>query len=216
MAGAKKSKPKAKAKRNRKPRRGPKCGAKTKSDGHPCRNTAGFKTGDHVGAGRCHLHGGCTPSGRKSAQKIIATKAVATYGLPREIEPQDALLEEIWRTAGAVDWLQAVVSQMDPDDLVYGLHEEFTGGEHGGQRKYRAAPNVWLTKYQEERRHLVLVCRTAIAAGIAERQVRLAEETGKMIADVIKAVLKDLGVANHPKANETVRKHLSLVAGGAQ
>jgi hypothetical protein len=43
-----------------------KCGAKTKS-GKPCRHPAGFRT-DHVGEGRCYLHGGRTPikSGRYS------------------------------------------------------------------------------------------------------------------------------------------------------
>lgn len=37
----------------------PLCGAKTRS-GSPCRNKAGYKT-DHVGQGRCHLHGGLNP-----------------------------------------------------------------------------------------------------------------------------------------------------------
>jgi hypothetical protein len=37
----------------------PKCGAKTRA-GSPCRQPAGFKT-DHVGQGRCNLHGGATP-----------------------------------------------------------------------------------------------------------------------------------------------------------
>lgn len=42
------------------------CGARTRS-GKPCANAAGFKT-DHLGAGRCYLHGGATPikSGRYS------------------------------------------------------------------------------------------------------------------------------------------------------
>lgn len=37
----------------------PLCGAK-KKNGEPCRNPAGFKT-DHVGEGRCFLHGGRMP-----------------------------------------------------------------------------------------------------------------------------------------------------------
>lgn len=44
----------------------PICGAKTRA-GTPCRQPGGFKT-DHVGQGRCNLHGGKTPvkSGRYS------------------------------------------------------------------------------------------------------------------------------------------------------
>lgn len=38
----------------------PRCGAKNRQ-GQPCGNAAGFKT-DHVGEGRCHLHGGKTPA----------------------------------------------------------------------------------------------------------------------------------------------------------
>lgn len=40
-------------------RTGPTCGAKTRS-GAPCRYPAGFKT-DHLGQGKCRLHGGATP-----------------------------------------------------------------------------------------------------------------------------------------------------------
>ena len=35
------------------------CGATTRA-GRPCKNKAGYKT-DHVGQGRCHLHGGLNP-----------------------------------------------------------------------------------------------------------------------------------------------------------
>lgn len=45
------------------------CGAKTRA-GTPCRYVAGYKT-DHVGQGRCRLHGGATPikHGRRSTIK---------------------------------------------------------------------------------------------------------------------------------------------------
>lgn len=50
--------------------RGPEvCGAKTRA-GTPCRYVAGYKT-DHLGQGRCRLHGGATPikHGRRSKIK---------------------------------------------------------------------------------------------------------------------------------------------------
>ena len=51
----------------------------------------------------------------------------------------------------------------------------------------------------------------AIAAGVAERQVRLAEEQGKQIARVIVGVLQDLGVQGREEVPSLVRKHLVLV-----
>lgn len=36
------------------------CGAKTKKDGSPCKKPAGWGT-DHVGIGKCKLHGGASP-----------------------------------------------------------------------------------------------------------------------------------------------------------
>jgi hypothetical protein len=39
---------------------GTKCGAKRKRNPGHCTNKAGYKT-DHVGQGRCYLHGGATP-----------------------------------------------------------------------------------------------------------------------------------------------------------
>lgn len=190
-----------------------KCGAKAKSTGKPCQNPAGFKT-DHVGFGRCHLHGGRAPGGRKAAQKEIAQHAVETYGLPREVQPHDALLEEIWRTSGHVDWLEHKVREHEPEALIYGVVKEHQGSE-SSFTEFAAKPSVWLQLYQRERRHLVDVCRVAIAAGIAERQVALAEQYGKLIARVITGVLDELGVGNKPEVPGIIRRHLALVEGGA-
>lgn len=48
-----------------------KCGANVKNGTGYCANPAGFKT-DHVGEGRCYLHGGCStgaPEGTANAEK---------------------------------------------------------------------------------------------------------------------------------------------------
>lgn len=52
----------AKAAKTRKQREpGQICGAEGKRGGGPCRHPAGFRT-DHLGSGRCYLHGGRTPA----------------------------------------------------------------------------------------------------------------------------------------------------------
>ena len=75
-----------------------------------------------------------------------------------------------------------------------------------------ARPSVWLELYQKERTHLVAVCATALKCGIAERQVKLAEQHGRLIAEVIRGVLSDLGVAEEPDVGKVVRRHLKLVS----
>ena len=158
------------------------------------------------------MHLGCTPPHRKAAQRQIAEQAVATYGLPREIAPHDALLEEIDRTAGAVTWIAGIIRQMDPDSVVWGRSKVTVGRERSAEA--RAGISIWVQLYQRERRHLVEVSRTAIAAGIAERQVRLAEDHGRLIAEVIRGVLEDLGVADRPEVPEIVQRRLFAIEGG--
>lgn len=171
-------------------RNGPKCRAKTKSGGE-CRNPAGFHT-DHPGFGRCYFHFGTTPTGIKAAQRIAATNAVATYGLPREIDPWMALLEEVHRTAGHVAWLGLQVAE-----------------QNASLQDIAVAP--WLGLYQAERAHLVRVARAAVEVGVAERQVRLAEAQGALLATVMRGILDELGHADDPRVDEVVQRHLGAV-----
>lgn len=162
------------------------CGAKTRSKG-TCKKPAGWGTPNNTG--RCSLHGGNTPSHRKAAMNQIAREAVATYGLPREIDPAAALLEEVHRTAGHVAWLAGKVAELQEEDLTWGVIEQAEIGateSPGTDIKRGARPNVWLDLYQRERAHLVRVSKTALDAGISERLVRLAEAQGVMLAEVIR------------------------------
>jgi hypothetical protein len=92
------------------------CGA-TNRQGNPCGKPAGWGT-DHNGTGHCRLHGGASPNGRKHAQAQQAVAAVVTYGLAREIDPHQALLEELHRTAGHVAWLQIKVAELEAEHVV--------------------------------------------------------------------------------------------------
>ena len=128
-------------------------------------------------------------AGKRRVQQVRAEQAVAAYGLPREIDPAAALLEEVHRTAGHVAWLAAKVAEQQEDDLVWGLVEEAdkTATETPGRDILHAArPSVWLDLYQRERKHLVQVSKTALDAGINERLVHLAEQQGNMLAEVIR------------------------------
>lgn len=194
----------------------PKCGAKKRQGVGNCTRPAGWGT-DHAGTGACKLHGGSTGDHKKAAAKELARRAVDTYGLPREVAPEVALLEEVHRTAGHVAWLSQVVAAFDKDELVWGIVEEVDKGSGeftGLDRTSRSVPNVWLDLYHRERKHLTDVCKTALSAGIAERQVKLAEQQGALIAQVISRILDDLNLSAEQRAlvPEVVPRQLMAVA----
>lgn len=70
-------------------------------------------------------------------------------------------------------------------------------------------PDLMLSLYQAERKHLTQVAKSCIEAGIEERRVKLAESQGALIAKAITGILKELGVdMSDPKTPRVVRKHL--------
>jgi hypothetical protein len=170
------------------------------------------------GSDVCVSHGARAPQVVAAATRRVelgtAQRAVVTYGLPRNIDPFDALREEIARTAGHVAWLSEIVGELEQDALVWGqtLTEtgKGTGQKEGNTAKIRneASVNIWLTLYDQERKHLVLVCRTAIQCGLAKREVELLESQGKMIADILRAVFDDpeLGL------NDEVKRRMREIA----
>jgi hypothetical protein len=147
------------------------------------------------GTDKCRMH-----LGKKAAAAIgeeLARKAVETYGLPRDISPTDALLEEVRYSAGHVAWLRAKVAELEAADLVWGITEEAekNATEFAGTDVTRSASvNVWLDLYFRERKHLLDLTKTAISVGIEERRVRLAEAQGSLMNDVIRRILARLSL----------------------
>jgi hypothetical protein len=205
-----------------------KCG-----DVHPkgtCHNKAGKPCGFNLadGAVVCHKHGGSAPQVKAKAEKrrqeTRAREAVATYGLPVEIDPGTALLEEVSRSAGHVRWLRDVVQELDADALVWG--EKTTSHQAGHSVEgpvdvttnvSAAGVNVWLELYLKERDHLRKVCTDALKAGIAERQVQLAEQAGERAGQWLRASLEVLGLSDADMRRVMARgvANLHLLEGGA-
>lgn len=189
------------------------CTGKSKRSGERCKRAAS------PGLSKCYIHAGVSRESREDAAVMErARKAVAAYGLPVDISASDALLEEVRYTAGHVAWLREKVRELEEDDLVWGVTEESDqqATEFPGVNTTRAAkPNVWLQLYREERKHLVDVAKAAVAAGIEERKVRLAEQQGALVARVIRGILGDLGLSaeQESKAAEAVPRHLRALAG---
>lgn len=147
---------------------------KPKTIGHLCQSPKGRGT-DHPGIGRCKHHLGTTQNHRDAANRDKAATAVAVFGLPVDVDPQDALAAEVHRTAGHVAWLGAKIAGFQADaELVD------TG---------RSAPSAFVALYQAERAHLVRVTKAALDAGVAERQVRFAEAQGRQVAEVVSGII---------------------------
>lgn len=175
------------------------CNAAARSrPGGRCRRRAGAGT-DHLGVGNCSNHGGKTPSGQAYGQKLMAEAAAATYGLPIEISPTDALMQEVWRTQGHVTWLGKIVSTIEQDGLVWGLAEDVVGGKNHG-KTFKAAPNVWLNLYREERKHLAAVTRDAIKAGIEQSRLELEQQRAAAISTAFFGTLDALGLTEEQRA----------------
>lgn len=194
----------------------------------------------------CRLHGGKSPqalaAAERRAQERAGREAVVTYGLPVDVSPTEALLEEVRWTAGHVRWLRDRVQELEQAQLVWGTVKtktEAAGGlgiTFGGRDAddedqiglidvgsvpasevtQAAGPNVWLDLYDRERKHLVGVCTAALKAGVQERAIRLAESQGALVAQAIRAILDDLGLSAEQAARvgEVVPRHLRLLAGG--
>ena len=174
----------------------PYCGARKRQGEGNCARPAGWGT-SHPGTGHCKLHGGSTRDQTVNAMEEQARKAVETYGLPRDISPTDALLEEVRYSAGHVAWLRTRVAELEAADLVWGVTEEAerNATEFAGTDVTRAATvNMWLELYHRERKHLLDLVKTAISVGIEERRVRLAEAQGSLMNEVIRRILGRLSL----------------------
>jgi hypothetical protein len=181
------------------------CGAKTRA-GSACQQVAGWGCGDLAGVpgARCKLHGGRSPSGRRAAQRSAAEQAVRTLGLPTDVDPHAALSEELARCNGAVLWLQDLIGRLEAGELKQRALSDGLMWER---------PSVWYEIYAAERAHLVRVAAAAIKAGVAERQVRLAEVQGEMIAKVLRGVFDEIGVIPSEDLPSVVRRHIAKVSG---
>lgn len=180
----------------------------------PCGLPAGWGT-DHIGIGRCRKHGGATYSHRKAAQRIMAEQMVATYGLPIEITPEDALTQELYRTAGHVAWLADQIREMSPDSLVWGIGEarsvldldeyesmaalrEAGRTEEDAEKLYqlvmKAGISAWVELYLRERKHMTDLSLGMLKIGIEAKRVESIRRQGLQLSAVVRAFVSLLGL----------------------
>lgn len=171
------------------------CGAKTR-DGTPCDRPAGWGT-HHRGTGRCRSHGGSSPQAEVAGAMRLAAAETRVMGVPLDVSPHVALLQCIAIAAGEVAYATERIAELED-------HEALDDGRL----------NVWIRARHLSMDRLAHYSKLALAANVAERQVRVAEEQGRLIASAIRGILTELGVPVTEEIGPLVRKHLTMVVEG--
>lgn len=205
------------------------CGRNRKKGLGPCRRPAGWGT-DHAGFGACKFHGGASPSGKKFAAKQALQYAAVTAGIPRDVDPAQGLMEEIARTAGRIDWYTERIRVLDPENVIRGpasqkrIEISRAAGDGAGTATIQtttitevtAAIHLFVELEFRERKHYAMVCKLALDAGVAERQIRWAESLGVMLGELVRGVFDDMGLrgAEREAALDSAQRRFALLPGG--
>jgi len=195
-----------------------KCTAR-KKNGHPCKAWA------IKGTNVCRTHGGMRKQTREAGRRRIAeakaAKAMRLLAKPVEIDPGQALLELVQWTAGEVRYWRSEVERIaneNPNNLAWGRtkHTEGEGPEgYVNQLVEEATPPVEYQLLMSAQERLAKFATAALRAGVEERRIRLAEDQGALIAQVIRGIFEDLNLTPEQRAisGEVAARHLRLVAG---
>lgn len=150
------------------------CGARTRRGTH-CTREAGWGT-DHLGIGRCKLHGGCTPNHAKAAAEEKARRLRAMYAPVPITDPAGRMAE--------------VTAEIDA--FYRAVRDHLTRHEVGEWVTDANRPHVALL------RELLVLMRAFLSdwqrLGMEERMVRLDEQRAALVVEVLEAALGGLGL----------------------
>lgn len=200
-----------------------KCTAKAKSTGKPCTRWAieGGKT--------CPVHGSSNRRSKLAAKRVTEkAKAEKKYARElerqatkaREVEPSTALVELVHSAAGEVEYWRAEVDRVQadhPERLTMGVTRVEKGTRDRSDvdmKIIETTPHIAYVMWTEARERLAKYAAAALKAGVEERRVRLAEDQGALMAQVIRGILGDLNLTREQqeRSGEIAARHLRLVA----
>ena len=145
---------------------------------HLCQRRKGHGT-DHFGAGKCKFHGGTAPNGQKFAAKEAAVTALEKMGIPVPTDPVQGLLDTVALCAGMVAYLRRRIGEVDAPAVMTAFGPAVD-------------PHVTLLAMWSDR--LGKACKMAVDANISERHVRLAEQQGTLIVEILRRALSRSGI----------------------
>lgn len=150
------------------------CGAHKKDGAGLCRNPAGMGT-DHLGYGTCKYHMGCTPAVARGAHRALLADKVDEMKrlgvVPANANPEEVLLQEVARAAGAVAYFDDLVAALEEDELL-------------------SPRGIVLTEmWNEQRRLLAQTAKSVVQAGLAKRTVQVQETQAALLVQIVLAVI---------------------------
>lgn len=148
-------------------------------------------------------------------------------GVALDIDPHEALLQCVRITAGEVAYTTMKIEELTEDDAIgqpesSREHEELDreGDVHMLEERSKSPVelNIWIRVRQAAVGSLARYSKMALDAGIAERQVRMAEQHGDALANVLSGVFEDLQLTDdqRQRAPAILRSHLMQLEAAPQ
>ena len=163
----------------------------------------------------CDKHGGNNPRVRENALRKREEKEiraeVVSLGIRIEVDPIDALLNDIWETVGNIEFYRSLVQELpthpEPDEIVGENKNHQPIWKHGEPGIYgktfhqsglptgEAKPHVLIQMYNDERKHLVTVTSAAIRLGIEEHRLQLEESRATEVFRAVTLAMEMMGLS---------------------
>lgn len=173
------------------------CGAKSKSTGERCRRAA------ILGGTVCPMHGGRAPAVKAAAARRVARERLEgevgvlleEFELEAEqAHPVELLLDAVRRAAAMARlWGELVAQLRYPDGVnlktwTPAVSDPERGALTGPNHLGDGAVHVTVKEYREALKLAGHLSKLALDAGVDERRVRMAEETGRELVAVLRTV----------------------------
>lgn len=183
----------------------PKCGAQKRQGlpGETCTFVAGWGT-DHVGTGRCRLHGGNTRNQRAAARAQQAEQQARAALAALDVTPIDNPFTALSRLAGqAVAWQETIAG------IVNQLGDRLRYEGAAGSEQLRAE----IALYERAMDRCAQVLGTIARLNIEDRMARVSERQAEIVVAAIEAALASAGVTGHDadEARKVAARHLRAV-----
>lgn len=145
------------------------------------------------------MHGGKSPRALQAVdRRRVEAEVRSTLGIPLEVNPLQALLGQVYEAAGNVEFLRQKVQKLEC--LWYSYErgaKTAVGTDENGEPMtetitvLEVKPHILVQLYNQERDRLAHYAELCIKAGVAERQVKVAEAEATMMAACITGALSD-------------------------